>query len=69
MLISHVNEFKIKRSKTIRQIANETGLSTATIMRTTKDATIGTVRLDSLEKIADCLGVSVKSIFSQDKES
>jgi DNA-binding Xre family transcriptional regulator len=53
------------QKKTVRGLADATGLSTQTILRATKDDGIETLTLATLAKIAGALHVSVKELFDE----
>jgi DNA-binding phage protein len=54
-----------KKGKTIREIAEETALSSQTIYRATQDATIGGCQLNTLARIGGSLGVKTKRLYDE----
>lgn len=62
---SHVRPIMDTQKKTVRGLADATGLSTQTILRATKDDGIETLTLATLAKIAGALHVSVKELFDE----
>ena len=69
MFISNVKEIMKNKSRTIMQIAEETGLSSRTVHRATQDATIGACQLNTLAKIGGALGVKTKRLYEEQEES
>ena len=65
MFKSNVREFMDKRKKTVRGIAEETGLAPGSVHRATQDDTIGGCQLNTLAKIADVLGVKTKRLYEE----
>lgn len=65
MFTSKVRELMNKKNKTIMQIAEETGLSTRTIHRSTQDSTIGACQLNTLGRIGEALGVKTKRLYDE----
>lgn len=65
MFKSNIREFMKKKEKTLRDISQETGISTQTVFRATQDATIGSCQLNTLAKIGEALGVKVKKLFEE----
>ena len=69
MFTSKVRDIMDKKSKTITQIAEVTGLSTRTVHRATQDATIGGCQLNTLAKIGTALGVRTKRLYEEGDNS
>ena len=65
MFISNIKEIMKKKKKTIREVSDETGLSTRTLHRATKDETIGGCQLNTLSKIGVALGVKTKKLYEE----
>ena len=65
MFASNIRKIMKKKSKTIMQIAEETGLSSRTVHRATQDDTIGACQLNTLAKIGGALGVKAKRLFEE----
>ena len=65
MFTSNVRQFMDKKGKTVRDVAEETALSTRTVHRATQDATIGGCQLNTLEKIGGALGVRTKRLYDE----
>ena len=63
---SQVAKIMKEKSFSIRGLENETGLSTRTIQNARKDETFELCNLQTLKKIANALGVSVKDLFDDD---
>ena len=65
MFTSNVRKFMDKKGKTVRDVAEETSLSTRTVHRATQDATIGGCQLNTLAKIGGALGVKTKRLYDE----
>ena len=65
MFSSNVKEMMKKKKITIRDLSEETGLSTRTIHRATSDETIGGCQLNTLSKIGAALGVKTKRLYDE----
>lgn len=52
-----------RRGLTIRALAEQTGVSSATIQKA-RDSRIEQCRVGSLKKIADALGVNIQDLFA-----
>ena len=65
MFTSKVRELMDKEGKTIRELAEETNLSTRTVHRATQDNTIGGCQLNTLAKIGSALGVKTKRLYDE----
>ena len=65
MFISNVREFMDKKGKTVRGIAEETGIAPRTVHRATQDATIGGCQLNTLAKSGGALGVKAKRLYDE----
>ena len=65
MFTSNVRKFMDKKDKTVRDVAEETSLSTRTVHRATQDATIGGCQLNTLAKIGGALGVKTKRLYDE----
>jgi lambda repressor-like predicted transcriptional regulator len=65
MLISRVKEKMEERGKTVLSLSVETQLATETIMRA-RDHRIRLCKLETLEVIAQALGVAVKDLFEEE---
>ena len=68
MFTSNVRKFMDKKGKTIRDVAEETELSTRTVHRATQDATIGGCQLNTLARIGAALGVRTKRLYEEGAE-
>lgn len=68
MFKSNIREFMNKKEKTLRDISQETGISTQTVFRATQDATIGACQLNTLAKIGSALGVKTKRLYDEVEE-
>jgi len=69
MFISNISEIMKRKKKTLREISTETGLSTRTLHRATKDETIGGCQLNTLSKIGAALGVKTKKLYEEVDDS
>jgi len=67
MFTSKIREFMDKKGKTVREVAEETALSTNTVFRATQDTTIGGCQLNTLAKIGGALGVNTKKLYDEAK--
>ena len=65
MFTSNIRGIMKKKKKTIREISDETGLSTRTLHRATQDDTIGSCQLNTLSKIGAALGVKTKRLYEE----
>lgn len=65
MFKSNIRELMGKKKKTVRGIAEETGISSQTVFRATQDDTIGSCQLNTLAKIGDSLGVRTKRLYDE----
>ena len=65
MFISNVREIMDKKKKTVRGIAEETGLAPGSVHRATQDSTIGGCQLNTLAKIGGALGVKTKRLYDE----
>lgn len=63
MIKSNVAKLMEEKRITVLALSNETGLATETITRARGDK-IGKCQLETLEKIAVVLGVSLKELFT-----
>lgn len=68
MLSSNIKQIMRDKKKTIREVSSETGLSTRTLHRATKDETIGGCQLNTLAKIGAALGVKTKKLYEEPEE-
>ena len=64
MIKSRVREMMEEKGITVLDLSMETGLATETITRARGDK-IQVCRLDTLEALAQALGVKVKDLFSE----
>ncbi len=62
---SNIRQIMDAQGKTIRELAETTGLSTQTIFRATKDDAIETLTLGTLARIANALRVHLKELFDE----
>lgn len=62
---SKLLHFMAMRNMTIRDLAQKTGVSSATIQKA-RDSRIEQCRVGSLKKIADALGVRVQDLFEEE---
>ena len=62
---SKLLHFMAMRNMTIRDLAQKTGVSSATIQKA-RDSRIEQCRVGSLKKIADALGVKVQDLFEEE---
>jgi len=69
MFTSNIREIMKKKKKTIREISDETGLSTRTLHRATQDDTIGSCQLNTLSKIGAALGVKTKRLYEETSDA
>lgn len=65
MFRSNIRDFMDKKKKTLRELSEETGLSSRTIHRATQDATIGACQLNTLARIGEALGVKTKRLYEE----
>ena len=62
---SYIRQIMHDQKRTLRWLSDSTGLSYQTVFRATKDATIETLTLATLAKIAHALRVPLKSLFDE----
>ena len=62
-MTSHLVQLMEQRNMTIRALAEQTGVSSATIQKA-RDSRIEQCRVGSLKKIADALGVNIQDLFA-----
>ena len=62
---SNVSEIMKKKKMTIRELSENSGLSTSTINKARQDESIAECRLSTLGHIADALGVKAKRLFEE----
>ena len=65
---SKLLHFMAMQNMTIRDLAQKTGVSSATIQKA-RDSRIEQCRVGSLKKIADALGVKVQDLFEEEVAS
>ena len=65
---SNVTDIMKKKKTTIRELSEETGLSTSTINKARQDESISECRLSTLGHIADALGVKTKRLYDEVEE-
>lgn len=64
MIKSNVAKLMEEKDVTVLALSHETGLATETITRARGDK-IAKCQLETLERIAEVLGVSIKDLFSE----
>ena len=62
-MTSNLVQLMEQRNMTIRALAEQTGVSSATIQKA-RDSRIEQCRVGSLKKIADALGVGIQDLFA-----
>jgi DNA-binding Xre family transcriptional regulator len=62
-MTSNLVQLMEQRGMTIRALAEQTGVSSATIQKA-RDSRIEQCRVGSLKKIADALGVNIQDLFA-----
>jgi Predicted transcriptional regulator len=65
MFKSNIRMLMEKKKKTVRSLADETGVSSQTVFRATQDDTIGSCQLNTLSKIGAALGVKTKRLYEE----
>lgn len=65
MFKSNIRELMDKKTKTVRALRNDTGLSVTTIQRAVCDDTIGKCELNTLARIGSALGVKTKKLYEE----
>lgn len=68
MFSSNLRQIMKEKKKTVRDLASETGLSSATIQRARGDG-IAECRLSTLGRIGSALGVKTKGLYEEAEES
>lgn len=64
MIVSNIEKLMSLRGISILKLSTETGLATRTLMRS-RGPLICKCRLETLEKISRCLGVSTKDLYDE----
>ena len=62
---SNIKILMEKKGKTLRGLADETGISDRTILRARKDELIGVCKLETRGAIAKALGVKTKDLYDE----
>jgi hypothetical protein len=65
MLKSNVKKIMEEKGITIRSMIEKTGLADVTILRARREQIVQ-CRLETLERIANCLGCKVKDLFEEE---
>lgn len=65
LLAENVKRICREQGKQLKELANDMGVDPASLTR----ALNGNARLDTIEKIANALGISVKSLFEDNSRS
>lgn len=65
MFKSNIRELMDKKSMTVRDLCEKTGMSSRTLQRAVKDDTIHSCELGTLARIASALGVKTKKLYEE----
>ena len=69
MIISNIKLLMKEKKLNVREFAELTGMSTATINKARRDNGILECRLSTLVRIADALGVKTKQLYEEVEET